>query len=133
MKATGPVRRPGERPGERPVPLVDFVARGFADRTASRLRAEGIAAEVWEAGPGEGHTSHTPPPIGPTVMVRQRDHAEAAVLVRLFAEVDEGRSAVAPPPRSLWVGPWPRITLGLLFLVVLVGAIVVLAVAALPA
>ncbi len=125
-------RRTGAPPGDRPVPLAEFAWRAYADRTATRLQAEGIAAAVWEPEAVVAVAPADPMPIGPTVMVRQRDHADAAVLVRLFAEVDQGRSAVAPPPRSMWAGPWPRIALGIGLLTVLCFAVALLVSAAFP-
>jgi len=90
--------RPSIRPGARrslpprPLPRTGARPTASASRLADRLTAEGIAARA------EGSAVQVPP---------QR-WARAVVLARLFREVDEGRSRVAPAPTSAWSGSWAR-------------------------
>jgi hypothetical protein len=95
--------------------LGGFESPAVADRLAGRLVAEGLAAVA----------------SGCEVWVHRHDLDEAVVLARLFHEVDEGRSLVAPSPASLWVGPLWRQLLAVLVLTVVIVPTVVLALAAL--
>jgi hypothetical protein len=71
-------------------------------------------------------------PIGPMVMVRAADRDEAADLVRLLDEVDRGVSRIAPPLHaSIWTLPYPWPIVGLLCLVLLLGPVAFLILAAL--
>jgi hypothetical protein len=101
-------------PGER-VALGGFESPETARLLAGRLVAEGVGAvardrEVW---------------------VHRVDADEAVVLGRLFREIDEGRSRVAPVPMSLWEGPLWRQLLAVLVLTLIVVPTVVVALAAL--
>jgi hypothetical protein len=102
-------------PFEARVALGGFESPEIADRLAGRLVAEGVGAVAW----------------GGEVWVHRHDLDEAVVLARLFREVDEGRSLVAPAPASLWVGPLWRQLLAVLVLTLVIVPTVVLALAAL--
>ncbi|MDY7103934.1 MAG: hypothetical protein S0880_22340 [Actinomycetota bacterium] len=120
----------GYEPADRPVVLSDFVSRREAHVVAARLVAEDIPAVVvddpYRALP-EGRM-----PIGPMVMVRSADRREAADLVRLLDEVDRGISRVAPPLHaSIWTLPYPWPLVGLLVLVLILGPVGFLVLAAL--
>jgi hypothetical protein len=73
-----------------PVLLGQVVDDRAANALAARLVAEGMGAEA----------------EGPRVWVRRADRDEALVLARLFHEVDQGRSRVAPPPGT-WLATAP--------------------------
>ena len=117
--------------GARAVVLADFLEREPAERLATRLRAEVLAAEVWGADRAVTLVeAGAPALLGPTVVVLADDHPTAIALARLFAEVDAGVSRVAPPPRDFWHGPADRKLLGAGILVVLATCLTVLLVAA---
>jgi hypothetical protein len=86
-----------------------------ARRLAGRLVAEGVGAVAWNR----------------DVWVHRVDAEEAVVLGRLFREIDEGRSRVAPVPSSLWTGPLWRQLLAVLVLAAIVVPTVIVALAAL--
>ncbi len=113
-------RPPGD---DTAVPLADFLQRPAAERLAVRLRAEGVGAEVWEAARAAPLLPDDEPPIGPTVMVRAADRADALVLAALFAEVDEGVSQLAPAPVDFWHGGPRRQLAGAALLLVLAMAV----------
>ena len=110
--------------------VADYERREHAERLALRLVAEGIGAEVWASKDAAMLLPVTQPPIGPTVVVRRADHGAALVLASLFAEVDEGTSRVAPPPRDFWHGDAHHRLAGYGLVALLALAIVVLVVAA---
>jgi len=94
------------------VVLADFATRVDAERLAGRLVAEGLGAEVWDAGDAALLLPPHLPPAGPTVVVRRADYGDAVVITRLFDEVDQGRSRIAPGPRSFWHGGTHRQVIG---------------------
>jgi hypothetical protein len=101
-------------PVEARVALDGLESTAAAQRLAGRLVAEGLAAvatdrEVW---------------------VHRAEVDDAVVLARLFREIDEGRSRVAPPPTSLWHGPLWRQLLAVLVLALIIVPTVVVALAA---
>lgn len=112
--------------------LADFPDRISAERLAGRLVAEGLGAEVWEAPDALPLLPPLAPPAGPTVVVRRNDYDDAVVLTRLFDEVDQGRSRIAPGPRTFWAGPPYRQLIGTGLLVLLAVAVGLLVIAALP-
>lgn len=124
------VRLPRPPGDDTAVALADFLSLQPAERLAVRLRAEGIGAQVWPAAQAASRLPIDEPPIGPTVMVRATDHADAVVLAGLFAEIDAGVSRFAPPPVDFWHGSPRRQVIGavlLLVLAVAVGAVLLAA------
>jgi hypothetical protein len=121
-----PVGRSRGRQGRAAMVVADFADPTDARRLATRLVGEGIGAEVWPAERAAALLPATDPPVGPAVVVRRSDHAEALTLALLFAEVDLGSSAVAPPPRDFWHGPARRQVFGVALLILLAAAVLVL-------
>lgn len=98
-------------------PTVRSAARAAADaaRLADRLTVEGIAARA----------------DGASVRVPPERWVQAVRLARLFREVDEGRSWVAPAPDSSWNGSWARQLVAVLGLALIVVPTVTLGLLAL--
>lgn len=117
---------------DQPMALADFPDRAGAERLAARLVAEGLGAEVWDAADARPLLPAIAPPAGPTVIVRRDDYSDAVVMTRLFDEVDQGRSRIAPGPRTFWAGPPYRQLIGAGLLVLLGVAVGLLIIAALP-
>jgi hypothetical protein len=115
---------------DEPVALADYADPLPAERLAVRLRAEHIGAAVWPVQRAAPLLPDDAPPLGPTVVVRRVDHARALRLAGLFAEVDAGVCALAPPPRDLWHGPSYRPLFAAAVLMALAFAMAVVLVAA---
>ena len=98
----------------RPTLLVGGLAADEAALLVDRLVAEGVAAALQPDATGHG-----------SVWVRRGEAGHAAVLARLFAEVDDGVSVVAPPPSGPWPGSGVRRIVSALFLVVVTVAVLV--------
>jgi hypothetical protein len=91
--------------------FVDFQA---ASVLAGRLVAEGVGAVAQ----------------GSRVWVAAIDLGDAVVMTRLFREVDQGTSRVAPPPVTLWSGPaWRRMAGVVVLTLLIVPTVFVLLVA----
>jgi hypothetical protein len=64
--------------------------------------------------------------------VRRSDYADAVVVTRLFDEVDECRSRIAPGPRTFWQGAAHRQLIGYALITAWLLALGLLLVAAIP-
>ena len=114
------------------VALADFSDRAAAVRLAGRLVAEGFGADIVEADDARPLLPEHLPPVGPTVVVRRGDYADAVVVTRLFDEVDQGRSRVAPGPLTFWHGAAHRQLIGYALIAAWVIALGLLMIAAIP-
>ena len=112
--------------------LADFQDRAAAVRLAARLVAEGLGADILEADQARPLLPEQLPPVGPTVVVRRADYADAVIVTRLFDEVDQGRSRIAPGPQSLWQGAPHRQLIGYALIAAWVIALGLLMIAAIP-
>ena len=94
-----------------PVMLGEFGSDEEAWLLAGRLVAERVGART----------------EGSAVWVGARDLDDAVVMTRLFREVDQGVSRVAPPPVTWWFGPaWRRMAAVVVLTLLIVPTVFVL-------
>lgn len=98
------VDRPHRHADRTPVRLGEFASDQEAWLLVGRLVAEGVGARA----------------EGSAVWVVAADLDDAVVMTRLFREVDQGVSRVAPPPATLWFGPAWRRMAGVVVLALLI-------------